>query len=99
MLSRREVLNVITGTTLALTLHAGSASVGHAQDGKPVPEAGSPPSADRPAPERPAPAPRPLERAPGQDDDTRIEPESRLQPQPPPYGGCRYRERTLELIV
>jgi hypothetical protein len=98
MLSRREVLNGIAGATLALSLHAGSVPVGLAQDGKPVPEAGSPP-ADRAAPAQPTPVPQPLERAPGQNGDTRIEPESRLQPQPPPYGGCRYRERTLELIV
>jgi len=98
MLLRREVSYLVAGVAIAFTLQAGAVSVGLAQDGKSVPGAESPP-AGRAAPERPAPAPQPSERAPGQNGDSRIEPESRLQPPLPPYGGCRYRERRLELIV
>jgi len=78
--------------TLAL---AASAS---AQDApRPVPPETPVPQATPGEPRTPIPQPLPPDA--GQGEQGRAEPETRLQPRYQPRGGCRYRERTLELIV
>jgi hypothetical protein len=98
MLSRKDVSKAIVGTALAMALQGALVATGFAQDGRPAPDV-QPPSASPAERSQPLPGPPPENRSPKPDGDSSTEPESRLQQQLPPSGGCRYRERTLELIV
>jgi hypothetical protein len=96
--------NAAVGLMLGIALQLGAAStvLAQAQPGQAGPDGpareGAPPSVQ-------APVPPSLMQPDGSRPDglrqelPRAEPEGRLQLDVPPYGGCRYRERPLELIV
>ena len=95
---RMNAWKVVASALLVAAFTVALATSGSAQDAPlAVPPEAPGPSA---APARPdAPAPQPLTPDARQGDQDRAEPETRLQPRYEPRGGCRYRERTLELIV
>lgn len=94
---RSGVRNVVSLALLAPALIFGTAASGIAQSAAPMqrpegPAPGGPAGRTAPA----VPQPSDPNKARGGSD---VEPESRLRPRDDQGGGCRYRERTLELIV
>lgn len=95
---RTKAWKVVVLALLVPAMPLVSATSGLAQDGPRATEPHAlPPAGSAVQPRAPVPQTSPPEDRQG---GSRTEPETRLQPRyDQPHGGCRYRERTLELIV